>query len=88
MDKKTSEIDCQVFNKQELLIESLIDKINKSKDNQGKSIFAKELNEKVNVLLICNDYDTGSVDCIDCHIISKLRQKTADLIEKIGEIRR
>ncbi len=86
MYKKMSEIDCQIFNKQELLIGNLIDKVNKSKDNHDKSIFAEELKHEVDTLLICSDYDAESMDCINCHAISKLRQKTAELIEKLGNI--
>jgi len=75
-------ISCKTFQKQELVIKDITDKINRAKGAQEKARFADELQKEVDVLLSCPDYDKGKVDCKSCHFIAKLRKKTADLIIK------
>jgi len=38
------------------------------------------------VLLACEDYDEGTVDCRLCHNFSELRRKTATLVLKAGRL--
>lgn len=82
MYKEEAKINCQIFQKQELVIKDLTDKINKAEGVQEKAKFAEELQRKANVLLSCPDYDKKSLGCKNCHFISEMREKTANLIIK------
>jgi len=84
--KEEAKINCQIFQKQEPVIEDVTDKINKAKGVQGKARFAEKLQEEVDVLLSCTDYKSESLDCKNCHFIANLRKKTADLIIKAKKI--
>lgn len=77
-----SKISCPVFQRQEVIIRNLTDKINAVKITQEKAMFAWELWKEVNVLFSCRDYKDTSLDCKNCHFIANLRKRTADLIMK------
>ncbi len=79
-------ISCKTFQKQELVIKDITDKINQAKGVQEKARFAEELQREVDVLLSCPDYDGKSLDCKNCHFITNLRKKTANLIIKAKKL--
>ena len=82
MPKEDAKISCRTFQKQELAIKDIIDKINSAKDVLGKAEFAEKLQEEVNVLLSCQDCNENNEDCKNCHFIASVRKKTAGLIIK------
>jgi hypothetical protein len=82
MPKEDAKINCPIFQKQELVIKDITAKINNVKDVLEKVEFAERLQEEVNALLCCQDYDGKSTDCNNCHFVAKVRTKTADLIIK------
>jgi len=86
MFKEEPEISCPAFQKQELIIKDITDKINMAKGVLEKAKFAEELLEEVNVLLSCPDYNGKKLDCKNCHLIANLRKKTADLIIKAKKL--
>ena len=86
MQKEEPKINCAIFQKQELVIKDITDKINKAKGVRQKAKFAEELQKEVNVLLSCSDHDPKKVDCMNCHTIAKIRVKTADLIIKAKKL--
>jgi len=82
MYKEEPKISCKTFQKQELVIKDITDKINQAKGVQEKARFAEELQKEVDVLLLCPDYDGKTLDCKNCHFIANFRKKTANLIIK------
>jgi predicted metallo-beta-lactamase superfamily hydrolase len=86
MQEDTAKINCTVFQKQELLMKGVTNKINMAKVVQEKARFAKELKKEVDVLLSCADYDSKRLDCEHCHFIANLRKKTANLIIKAKKL--
>jgi hypothetical protein len=86
VEENKSKISCKTFQKQELVIKDITDKINQAKGVQEKARFAEELQKEVDVLLSCPDYDKGKLDCDSCHFIAKLRKKTAGLIIKAKKL--
>jgi len=82
MHKEEPKISCSIFLKQEPGIRGLTDKINNTKDVQEKARFAEELKKEVDVLLSCPDHKGENRDCKNCHFITNLRKRTADLIIK------
>ena len=84
--KEEARIDCPIFQKQEPVIKDLTDKINKAKGVQAKAKFAEELQGEANVLLSCPDYDKEKLECKNCHFISEMREKTANLIIKAKKL--
>jgi len=80
MSKQDAKINCPTFQKQEPIIEDITAKINNAKDVLEKAEFAKKLQEEVDVLLSCPDYDEKSADCSNCRFIANVRKKTTDLI--------
>ena len=86
MDKEKAKITCATFQKQELGIKDITDKINQAKDVKEKAKFAGELQKEVNVLLSCSDYDEKKLDCKNFHFIANLRKTTANLIIKAKKL--
>jgi hypothetical protein len=86
MHKEEAKISCPIFQKQELVIKDITDKINHTKGVQEKAKFAEELQKEVDVLLSCPDYDKEKLDCKSCHFIANLRKKTANLIIKAKKL--
>lgn len=83
-------IRCAVdlFPRQEAEIARLTRAINRATRAGEKAPWAQELIEAADVLLSCEHYDEGSVDCRLCHNFSELRHKTAALIIKAGRLSR
>lgn len=79
-------VNCPTFQKQETVIKDITEKINKAKGVQEKAVYAEELQEEVNVLFSCPDYDKKKLDCKSCHFIANLRKKTTDLIIKAKKL--
>jgi len=86
MSKQDAKINCPTFQKQEPVIEKITAKINHAKDVLEKAEFAKKLQEEVDVLLSCPDYDEKSTDCKNCRFIANVRTKTAGLIIKAEKL--
>ncbi len=86
MSKKDAKINCPTFQKQEPVIEKITAKINGAKGVLEKADFAEELQQEVNVLLSCPDYDEESTDCNNCRFIANVRAKTAGLIIKAKKL--
>lgn len=86
MPKENAKINCSTFQKQEPVIRGITAKINNAKDVLEKVEFAKKLQDEVNVLLSCPDYDEKSADCNNCHFIASLREKTTRLIMKAKKL--
>lgn len=86
MSKEDAKINCPTFQKQEPVIEEITAKINRAKDVLEKAEFAQKLQEEVDVLLSCPDYDEKSTDCNNCRFIANVRKKTADLVIKARKL--
>lgn len=86
MSKEDAKINCSTFQKQEPVIKDITAKINRAKNVIEKADFAKRLQEEVDVLLSCPDYDKKSMDCNNCRFIANVRTKTAGLIIKTEKL--
>ncbi len=86
MSKEDAKINCSTFQKQELMSKEISAKINNAKDVLEKAELAKKLQEEVDVLLSCPDYDEKSTDCNNCRLIANLRTKTAGLVIKAEKL--
>jgi len=86
MSKKDAKINCPTFQKQEAVIKDITAKINSAKGVLEKAEFAEELQQEVNVLLSCPDYNQESTDCNNCRFIANVRKKTADLVIKAKKL--
>ncbi len=86
MYKEEPRISCKTFQKQELVIKDITDKINQAKGVVEKARFAVELQKEVDVLLSCLDYEKEKLDCKSCHFIASLRKETANLIIKAKKL--
>lgn len=86
MRKERDKINCSIFQKQEIAIKDLTDKINAAKQVQEKAKFACELGKEVDVLFNCPEFKKESLDCESCHFIANLRKRTADLIIKAKKL--
>ncbi|MBS3905424.1 MAG: hypothetical protein KGZ49_00185 [Syntrophaceae bacterium] len=80
MEENKAKIGCPTFQKQELLIKYVTEGVNMAKNVQEKAEFYQRINEEVDVLLRCQDYDEARFDCKNCYFISNLRKKTSNLI--------
>ena len=81
-----STIKCQIFQKQNLIVRELTNKINETETIQKKTKLAEELGKEVDVLILCSNYDDKSLDCTNCRFISNVRKKTANLIIKARKL--
>jgi len=86
MDKKESSINCPTFQKQELIIRDITNKINAIQGIAGKAVFAEELQKEADVLLSCADYKDTIPDCKNCRFIASLRKKTVNVIIKAKKL--
>jgi hypothetical protein len=86
MSKESAKINCPTFQKQEPVIEDITAKINDAKGVLEKAEFARQLQDEVDVLLSCPDYDEKSAECSNCRLIANVRKKTADLIIKAKKL--
>ncbi len=86
MAKEDIKISCPIFRKQEEILKSISDKINKAGPVKEKAVFAEELTKETDVLLSCADYDGKSSNCKSCRFIANLRKQTANLIIKAKKL--
>jgi hypothetical protein len=86
MTKEDAKINCAAFQRQEPVIAEITAKINIAKGVLEKAEFAEKLQEEVDVLLSCPDYDKKSTDCNNCRFIANIRTKTAGLIIKARKL--
>lgn len=84
--KNKETINCPTFQKQEPVIKGITAKINDAKDILEKVEFAKKLQDEVDVLLSCPDYNEKNKDCSNCRFIANVRKKTADLVIKVKKL--
>ena len=75
-----------LFSRQEEEIARLTQEINQARTAAEKAPWAQALIETVDVLLECEQYDEGSMDCRLCRNFSELRRKTAALVIKAGRL--
>lgn len=75
-----------LFPKQEAEIGRLTQEINQARTAAAKAPKAHALIEAVNVLLACEVYDEGNLNCRLCRNFSQLRHKTAALVVKAGRL--
>ena len=81
-----SKINCPTFQKQELIIKEITNKINATEGVTGKAVFAEELRIEADVLLACQDYKSANIDCENCRYIASLRKRAADIIIKVKKL--
>lgn len=86
MEENKAKISCSTFQKQEPVIKDITEKINKAKGVQEKAVYADELQKEVGVLLNCPDYKKETLNCMNCHFIANLRQRTANIIIKAKKL--
>jgi hypothetical protein len=86
MKNEENKITCSIFQKQEPVIADITAKINSAKGVLEKAEFAEELQQEVNILLSCPDYNQGNTDCSNCRFIANVRKKTADLVIKAKKL--
>jgi len=88
MDKEQEQnkISCEIFNKQEPVINKITEEINKAAGVQEKAGWAEELLKEVKVLLECPQHDGAKLDCMNCRTICELRSRTANLVLKAGKL--
>lgn len=84
--KEESNINCPTFQKQEIVIHEITNKINQAKGVQEKARFCEELEKEIKVILNCPDYDKKRLDCRGCRFIADLRKKAATLIIKAKKL--
>jgi len=75
-----------LFSRQEAEIARLTQEINQAPTAAEKASWAQAMMKAVDVLLACEHYDEGTVDCRLCHNFSELRRKTATLVLKAGRL--
>lgn len=86
MEREQARIGCSRFRKHEPLIKNITEKINRAGAVQAKAKFACDLQDQVEELLGCPDYDSKKLDCKNCHFIANLRKKTANLVIKAKKL--
>jgi len=74
------------FSRQEAEIARLTQEINQAPTAAEKAPWAQALMKAVDLLLACEQYDEGSMDCRLCRNFSELRRKTATLVLKAGRL--
>ena len=79
-------INCPNFQKQEVIIKDITDKINQAKGVLEKARFAEELRKEAEALLCCPDDDGKRLDCKNCHVIASLRKRTSNLMIKAKKL--
>ena len=87
MHKEGAKINCPTFQKQELVIKDITQKINAIEGVAGKAVFAEILRNEVDVLLACQSYKNTSSECENCRFIASLRKRAADLIVKVKKLK-
>lgn len=80
-------MNCLRFQKQEDAIGGIIAGINQARNIAGKAELAGILQQEVEVLLSCRDYDNNSDDCTNCRFHANVRKRVAGLFiraKKLG----
>jgi len=72
--------------RQEAEVGRLTEGLNRAPTAAEKRPWAEALIEATDVLLACEQYDTGSLHCGLCRNFSELRHKTAALVVKAGHL--
>jgi hypothetical protein len=87
IDRQAS-IHCPIglFPRQEEEIAHLTQEINQARTAAEKAPWAQALIEAVDVLLACEQYDEGSINCRLCRNFSELRRKTAALVIRASRL--
>ncbi|MFI5021046.1 MAG: hypothetical protein ACHQRJ_05265 [Alphaproteobacteria bacterium] len=85
-----SGIHCPIglYEKHEGELARLTEAINRSPTAHEKAQAAHDLRQSVSVLLDCDAYDEGNLNCRMCREVAILRNKTAAVVEKIGALHR
>jgi hypothetical protein len=78
-EREEANMNCLRFQKQEDAIGGIIAGINQAGDIAGKAELASTLQQEVEVLLSCRDYDHNSDDCTSCHFHAHVRKRVAGL---------
>jgi hypothetical protein len=88
--RSSPQIKCPIhlFEDCERDIERLTATINRASAPQDKGRLARELVERVSMLLDCDAYDQSKPDCRLCRDVSTLRLKTANVIDKAAALGR
>jgi len=86
MPEEGLKINCPLFQKQGVVIEALIDKINRTKRAQEKAEISEVLRKEMDVIFSCPDYDENSLDCKNCHFIANIRKRTIELIIRVSKL--
>lgn len=81
-----SNISCGIFQKQDLVIKNITDKINRSSRVREKAKFAEELQKETDALLSCQGFKNKSLECESCRFIANMRKRTAHLIIKAKKL--
>ena len=81
MDKQ-DKISCPKFCQKEPILKKITEEINQAQ-GQEKLKMAEKLSNEVEPLLACEDYDSKSLECQSCRLISQTRKKTAETIIKV-----
>ena len=84
--KNKETINCPTFQKQEPVIQDITAKINNARNVSKKAEVAEKLQQEVNILLSCPDYNEKSKDCGNCRFIANVRKKSADLVIKAKKL--
>lgn len=72
-------VSCLRFQKQEDEINGIIAGINQARDLAGKAELARSLQQEVDVLLSCCNYDHKSCNCTSCRLLANARKRIAGL---------
>lgn len=87
MDKESAtNINCELFQKQEKVMKDLTNKINAAKDVHMKAQYAKELKSKLDNMLSSEDFSKHILECESCRLIANLRKRTVELIIKVEKL--
>ncbi len=86
MEENKAKIDCIIFQKQEIVIKDITDKINQAIGVHEKAGFAKELQKEVDVLLNCLGYEESMLNCKHCRFIANFRKNTANIVIKAEKL--
>lgn len=79
-EQASLECPIDLYPRQDSDIQRLNAEINRHRTAADKAGYARELLEVVGVLLSCDAYDDGNLNCQLCRQFASLRQKAADLV--------
>lgn len=85
MKKCATPIKCRIFLYQEKEVQFLLDKISFTTHKNKASHVATALFRELEMLLNCEEFKPGNLNCIQCRVISEIRQKTAQIAISRGK---